>query len=108
MGRQWSPGQAKKFARDVVLGRKYYTVQDQATNLAPYEDPQTYSVHVFTGHSRLTGVPMTDGGTSAIQLCRGGPVYDSVPRNVRPVAGPAPQHGSSALKAGGKARGWWR
>ena len=94
MGQQWDPGQAKKFARQVKLGKKYYTVNEMATNLAPYEDAQTYSVHVFTGRSGLTGVPMTDGGTSAVGLCqRQGPVYDSKPKGIRNIAGPAPQVG---------------
>lgn len=92
MSKCWTPDKAKRFARDLKLNTPYYTVNNHATNLGPYEDSQTYNVHVFTGHSRLTGQPMTDGGTSAIGLCqRQGPVYDAPPRGLRNIAGPAPQ-----------------
>lgn len=108
MGKQWNPGQAKQFAKQVELDRPYYTVNDMATNLAPYEDDQTYSVHVFTYRSGFTAVPMTDGRTSAIALCRNqGPVYDTPPKGLRNIAGPAPQHGARAIRDGGRARGWW-
>jgi len=91
-GKCWQPNQASKFAKQVTFGKPYYTVNNHATNLGPYEDSQTYSVHVFTERSGLTGRPMTDGGTSAIGLCqRQGPVYDAPPRGLRNIAGPAPQ-----------------
>lgn len=108
MGQSWNAGQGKKFSKQVVLGKTYYTVNDHATNLGAYEDSQTYSTHVFTSYSRITGQPMTDGGTSAVGLCqRFGPVYDQKPQGLRDVAGPAPQHGRGALREGAKARGWW-
>lgn len=92
MGKKWEAHQGKKFARELKLGTKYYTVNDHATNLAPWHDEKTYSVHVFTGKSGFTAVPMTDGGTSAVGLCqRQGPVYDAPPRGLRNIAGPAPQ-----------------
>jgi hypothetical protein len=92
MSKCWQPGEAKKFARAVQLNTPYYTVNDMATNLAPWEASQTYSVHVFTEHSFITGQPMTAGGTAAIGLCqRQGPVYDAPPRGLRNIAGPLPQ-----------------
>lgn len=92
MSKCWQPGQAKKFAREVQMGKRYYTVNEMATNLAPWEDSQTYSVHVFTEHSFFTGQPMTAGGTAAIGLCqRQGPVYDAPPKGLRNIAGPLPQ-----------------
>ena len=92
MSKCWQPGEAKKFARSVQLNKPYYTVNEMATNLAPYEDNETYSVHVFTEHSWATGQSMTAGGTAAIGLCqRQGPVYDTPPPGLRPIAGPAPQ-----------------
>jgi hypothetical protein len=63
-----------------------------ATNLAPWEDAKTYSVHVFTERGPITGNPMTAGGTAAAGLCqRQGPVYDTPPSGLRNIAGPAPQ-----------------
>lgn len=95
MSKCWNPGQANKFAKELRLNKPYYTVNNHATNLGPYEDSQTYSVHVFTERSGFTGSPMTDGGTSAIGLCqRQGPVYDTPPRGLRNIAGPAPQVGA--------------
>jgi len=92
MSKCWQPNQASKFAKEVKLGKPYYTVNDMATNLAPWGDAQTYSVHVFTERSSFTARPMTDGGTSAVGLCqRQGPVYDAPPRGLRNIAGPAPQ-----------------
>lgn len=91
-GKVWQPGNAKKFARAAKLGTRYYTVNDHALNLGPYEDAQTYSEHVFTRHAPLTGSKMTDGGTSATRLCQlFGPVYDSPPRGLRNLDGPSPQ-----------------
>lgn len=91
MSKCWPPDKAKKFARELKLNTPYYTVNDHAANLGPYEDSQTYSVHVFTSHSGFTGVPMS-GSVSAVGLCqRQGPVYDTPPRGLRNIAGPAPQ-----------------
>lgn len=92
MSKCWQPGQAKKFAREVKLNTPYYTVNQMATNLAPWLPDQTYSVHVFTEHSFFTGQPMTDGGTAASGLCqRQGPVYDTPPPGLRNIADPLPQ-----------------
>lgn len=92
MSKCWQPNQASKFAKEVKLDKPYYTVNEMATNLAPWGDAKTYSVHVFTEHSFLTGQKMTDGGTSAVGLCqRQGPVYDTPPRGLRNIAGPLPQ-----------------
>lgn len=92
MSKCWDSRQANKFAKELKLNTAYYTVNNHATNLGPYEDSQTYSVHVFTERSFITGQPMTDGGTAAVGLCqRQGPVYDAPPRGLRNIAGPAPQ-----------------
>lgn len=106
MGRSWNPGQAKQFARQVRLGKKYYTVQEQSEHASTYGPARTYSTHVFTEKSSLTAVPMTDGGTSAIQLCRTqGPVYDSPPAGVNNGAGPADRKGKSSREFDKRARG---
>ncbi|MEH0552566.1 hypothetical protein [Streptomyces sp. B21-101] len=99
MPKTWKPGDSKRFARDVKLGQRYYTVAKVARNIAPYEDPYLASTYVFTSRLPLTGTPCTDSGYSAETLCRQfGPVYDAPPagiRNVadapRQVAGPLPK-----------------
>jgi hypothetical protein len=92
MSKCWKPSEAKKFAKQAKLGQTYYVVYDMATNLAPYEDKQTYSAFTFTRRAPLTGNLMTDGGTSAEGLClRHGPVYDAPPQGLRNIAGTGPQ-----------------
>lgn len=95
MPKTWQPHQAKKFARELELGRTYYVVLAIAQNMAPYEDSHLYREHVFTDHLPFTGTPCTDGGYSAVTLCQTyGPVYDSPPRNMRNIADPGPQVGA--------------
>ncbi|WP_409469080.1 hypothetical protein [Streptomyces sp. HC307] len=92
MPKTWQPSDAKRFAREVKLNKPYYIVYNMATNLAPYEDSKTYSEIVFTDRLPFTGNPCTRGGTSAVGICqRFGPVYDTPPRGMRNIAGPAPQ-----------------
>lgn len=92
MPRTWQPHQAKQFARQLQLGKTYYVVFKQATNLAPYEDPALYSEYVFTARLPFTNNPCTDDGFSAVTLCQNfGPVYDAPPRNMRNLADPPPQ-----------------
>jgi hypothetical protein len=90
-GKVWKPGQSKQFARSVVLGKPYYTINTHALNLGAYEDENTYTVTVFTTRSVITGSPMS-GSESAAGLClRHGPVHEEPPVGIRPIAGPAPQ-----------------
>lgn len=87
MAKGWMNGQAAKFAKQVELGRKYYVVREQSRHAASYGDKFLYAVHVFTKRSLLTGQPMTDGGTSALALCRNqGPVYDTPPKGMDDIA----------------------
>lgn len=82
---EWKQSQAKRFAKDVVIGQTYYTINQQSDHAATYGPAQTYSEHVFTGRSLISGLPMTDGRTSAYALCNNkGPVYDERPEYVRP------------------------
>jgi hypothetical protein len=91
MPKTWSPNQAKKFARDVTLGKTYYTVSAHARNLGPYEDSHTYSEHVFDARRPFTGTPCY-GSVDAVTLCqRFGPVYEQPPAGLRNLADPAPQ-----------------
>lgn len=87
MPKIWQPHQAKKFTKELKLGQSYYVVFKMATNIAPYEDPKTYSEYVFTDRLWPTGSPCTDGGYSAHTLCLNyGPVYDTPPRGMRNIA----------------------
>jgi hypothetical protein len=91
MPKTWSPGDAKRFARQVQLGKTYYTVNAHARNLGAYEDTHTYSEHVFDSRRPFTGTPCS-GAVDAVTLCqRFGPVYEQPPRGLRNLAGPAPQ-----------------
>lgn len=91
-GQCWQPGDWKKFERQAVMGRPYYVIRPQATNLAPYEDGELYAVHTFTERAPFTGHKSTAGGTTAGALCRNqGPVYDAPPRGMRNIADRAPQ-----------------
>lgn len=91
MPKTWKPGQEKKFARELVLGRSYYTVVNIARNMAPYEDSQLYSEYVFTKRSRMFG-PCTEDGCPATTLLRQfGPIHDTPPRGMRNIADRAPQ-----------------
>ncbi|MCX5598410.1 hypothetical protein OOK29_09695 [Streptomyces phaeochromogenes] len=93
-GKTWSPGNAKKFAKDAKLGKPYYYINDHARNLGGYEDAHTYSEIVFDYRRPFTGTPAS-GSMDAVQLCQNfGPVYDSPPKGLRNLDGPAPQVGS--------------
>jgi hypothetical protein len=91
MPKTWKPGQERRFARELVLGKTYYTVVDIATNMAPYEDSKLYSEYVFTKRSRMFG-PCTEDGCPATTLLRQfGPIHDTPPRGMRNIADRAPQ-----------------
>lgn len=106
MSNQWGPGQAKKFAGQVELGKSYYVVRNQSAHAATYGAARLYDVHVFTHRSVLTGQPMTDGRTSALALCRNqGPVYDAPPRGASPMSGSRDRDRQSAGDFDKRARG---
>ena len=88
--KSWGSVQARKFANQAELGKTYYTISEQSAHARTYGVAQTVHEHVFTTRSVLTGQAMTDGRTSALQLCRTqGPVYDSRPRVAGPVGAKA-------------------
>lgn len=94
MAKVWHPRDAKRFARQLKLGKTYYYVESHARNLAPYEDSHTYSKIVFDGRSPITGNAWADG-YSAVTLCqRFGPVYEEPPRNLRDIASEPRQVGA--------------
>jgi hypothetical protein len=91
MSQIWQPRDGKRFARWAKKGVTVYTIENIERRIAPYEDTQLYSVHTATWSSPITGSVMF-GHMSARTLCENfGPVYDSPPPGVRPMAGPGPQ-----------------
>ena len=74
---------AKKFAREVELGKTYYTI---ATATYPWGDELVWTSHVFDHRQWITGAAM-DGSQSAEGLCLNyGPVYDEKPgSHIRPM-----------------------
>lgn len=91
----WQPHQAKRFARELKLNTPYYVVRQIETRAIPWEDPEMYEEHVFTGRLPFTGTPCTDGGFSAATLCQNfGPVYETKPRGLRRSGEPGPQVGA--------------
>ncbi|MET7688000.1 hypothetical protein ABZT06_08465 [Streptomyces sp. NPDC005483] len=92
MPKTWQPHQSKQFARDLELGRTYYYVNTHDTKHNPYEDRHTYGEIVFTDRLWPTNNPCTEGGQSAATFCLNfGPMHEAPPRNMRNLAGPAPQ-----------------
>lgn len=95
-GKTWEP--TKRGARDlnkhIRKGTVVYTVADQATNLAPYEDAQLYTEHVFTWCSPVTGHWMTGHLSAQGLLAQSGTVYERPPGGMRNLAAPAPQVGA--------------
>jgi hypothetical protein len=94
MPKSWSPGDAKRFARQVQLGKSYYVAMKIAQNLSPYEDSKLYSEIVFTARRPITNTPCS-GSMDAVSLCQNyGPVYEQPPAGMRNMAGPGRQVGA--------------
>lgn len=73
---EWTPGQAKKFAKQVELGRRYYTIE---TTVNPWGEEPVWRPWVFDHRQVITGYPMS-GAVSAVGACqRYGPMYDAPP-----------------------------
>lgn len=74
---------AKKFAREVEIGKTYYVV---LTATYPWGDEKVWVSYVFDHRQMFTGGAMT-GSMSAQGLCLNyGPVYDEKPgRHIRPM-----------------------
>lgn len=79
---EWAPGDAKRFARQVKLGKTYYTIETVA---GPLGDELMWRPWVFDKRQAFTGAAMC-GAVSAEGVClRNGPVYDSQPTHVLPL-----------------------
>ncbi|WP_438489549.1 hypothetical protein [Streptomyces sp. S186] len=74
---------AKKFARDVVPGKTYYSIHTAAY---PWGDEQVWMPWEFNDKQWFTGAKM-DGAVSAEGAClRYGPMYDTKPGpHIRPM-----------------------
>lgn len=95
MSKSWQPG--KRGARDLSRyisqhgkGTVVYTVSQQATSMAPWEDPELYSERVFDWRHPLTGHWMTGHKSVEGLLNTEGTVYEKPPRGMRAL-GSAPQ-----------------
>ncbi|MGW1160382.1 hypothetical protein ACWD48_19620 [Streptomyces sp. NPDC002519] len=92
-GRSWQP--TKRGARDLNSwlrkGATVYTINDMATNLARYEDSQTYSAHTFDRRSPITGKWMTGHLSVDGLLAQSGTVYEHPPAGMRDIAKPGRQ-----------------
>ncbi|KIZ16860.1 hypothetical protein [Streptomyces natalensis] len=76
----WEPGDYKKFGRQVVPGKTYYTIH---TTVNPWGEEPVWDSHVFDKRSPITGSWMS-GANSAQGVClRYGPMYDTKPTHVR-------------------------
>jgi hypothetical protein len=93
-GRSWQPTRrgAKDLNRWLSKGATVYTINNMATNLAPYEDAQTYSAHTFDRQSRLTGEWMTGHLSASGLLGQSGTVYEQPPAGMRDIATPGRQY----------------
>ncbi|SHL74765.1 hypothetical protein [Streptomyces yunnanensis] len=74
---------AKKFAREVELGKTYYIIM---TSTNPWGDEPVWTSYVFDHRQVFTGGAMS-GSMSAEGLCLNyGPVYDEKPgSHIRPM-----------------------
>jgi hypothetical protein len=93
-GRTWEPTRkgAKELNRWLSKGKTVYTINNMATNLAPYEDAQTYSTWTFDRRSLITGEWMTGHLSVSGLLSHCGPVYEQPPAGMRDIATPGRQY----------------
>jgi hypothetical protein len=90
---------AKELARLAKIGDRFYTIDDVAKNIAPYEDDQLYSEYIVKYMHPLLGGPMICGSLSVERLVLAfGPVHTVKPDRIRgvheappQVAGPLPK-----------------
>jgi len=92
-GRTFEPTRkgARDLNRHIRKGTVVYTLRNIAQNVAPYEDSQLYSAHVFDWRSPITGHWMTGHLSAEGLLGQEGTVYEQPPARVRNIAGPGPQ-----------------
>ncbi|MEU6365745.1 hypothetical protein ABZ876_08310 [Streptomyces sp. NPDC046931] len=93
-GRSWEPTRkgAKELNRWLTKGATVYTINNMATNLAPYEDAQTYSAHTFDRRSMISGEWMTGHLSASGLLGQCGTVYERPPAGMRDIATPGRQY----------------
>lgn len=93
MPKTWSKGDAKKFCRQLELGKTYYIIRETNTSMFPLNDRYLAVTVEFTGRLPFTNNPCTSSGYSAEDFCRlHGPVYDTPPPGVRNVEDRLPSY----------------
>lgn len=100
-GRIWEPTRrgAKDLNRWLSRGKTVYTINNMATNLAPYEDSQTYSAHTFDRRSGFSGEWMTGHLSVSGLLGQCGRVYENPPAGMRDIATPGRQYAAPTTQA---------
>lgn len=105
MPKTWTCAQAKKFCRELELGKPYYLIRETGRVFQPFDDPYYAVTVTFTDRLPFTNNPCTANGYSAEQLCQvHGPVYDTPPPGIRNLDDPAPNYAPSV---GGVHAGAW-
>ncbi|MFJ5973535.1 hypothetical protein [Streptomyces sp. NPDC093060] len=95
-GRSWPNTRrgAKELNRVAHKGMTIYTINDMATNLASFEDAQTYNAHTIDGRSSLTGEWKIGHLSISGYLAQYGTAYEQPPAGMRDIATPGRQYGS--------------
>jgi hypothetical protein len=99
-GRKWEPTKkgAKDLNRVARKGMTLYTINNMATNLAPYEDAQTYNAHRVDGRSWISGEWMIGHLSISGFLAQYGTAYDTPPAGMRDIAKPGRQYAAPTTK----------
>lgn len=97
---------ARDLKRHVRKGTVVYTVRDVARSVAPYEDSQLYSAHVFDWRSPITGNWMTGHLSAEGLLAQEGRVYEQPPAGMRDIATPGRQVGTPLPENLGSGQGY--
>ena len=99
-GRKWEPTRkgAKELNRVARKGMTLYTINEMATNLAPYEDAQTYNCHTIDGRSSFTGEWKIGHLSISGFLAQYGTAYENPPAGMRDIATPGRQYAAPTSK----------
>lgn len=96
MPKTWEPG--RKGVRDLTRyiaqngkGTTVYTVSQQATNMAPWEDAKMWTARTFDARSPITGHWLTGHLSVEGLFAQEGTVYEQPPRGMRELGSPGRQ-----------------
>jgi hypothetical protein len=84
---------ARDLNRHIRKGTTVYTVSEQVTRMAPWEDQRMWTAHTFDWRSPITGHWMTGHMSAEGLLSTYGTVYEQPPRNMRELGSPSPEVG---------------